>query len=211
MAGSRFKDRWTVVPRALSDAPGRAEFCVASMALSMFDGLRDTHRVPVARSVTVEVSTLDAEWERLGRPPVSVVKCDVEGNELAILDGEGHVGRRHPGAHLVRAVADDDAQARGPERARGVQHVLEQGPAREPVQDLGQVREHALALARGQDDDLEHGPGALLALAQLADGLDAVLLAAQAQVGQHDVGRVLGGQSHGLVGAGRQGHAATQR
>lgn len=87
VAGSRFKDRWTVVPKALSDSPGRAEFCVASTALSMFDGLRDTHRVSVAGSVTVDVSTLDAEWERLGRPPVSVVKCDVEGNELAILDG----------------------------------------------------------------------------------------------------------------------------
>jgi FkbM family methyltransferase len=87
VAGRRFKDRWTVVPKALSDSPGQAEFCLASPELSMFDGLRDTRRVAMARNVTVDVSTLDAEWERLGRPPVSVIKCDVEGNELAILNG----------------------------------------------------------------------------------------------------------------------------
>jgi FkbM family methyltransferase len=86
---SRFADRWTIVPRALSDSRGQAEFCLASKELSMFDGLRDTHRVTVAQSVTVDVSTLDAEWERLGRPAVSAIKCDVEGNELAILNGAG--------------------------------------------------------------------------------------------------------------------------
>ena len=86
-SGSRFRDRWSVVPKALSDCPGQAEFSLASKELSMFDGLRDTHRVTAAGRVTVDVSTLDAEWERLGRPPVSIVKCDVEGNELAILNG----------------------------------------------------------------------------------------------------------------------------
>lgn len=89
VSGSRFKDRWTIVPKALSDSPGEAEFCLASKELSMFDGLRDTRRVSMARSVTVDVSTLDAEWERLGRPPVSVIKCDVEGNDLAVLNGAG--------------------------------------------------------------------------------------------------------------------------
>lgn len=86
---SRFKNRWTVVARALSDSSGQAEFCLASKELSMFDGLRDTRRVTVTRSVTVDVSTLDAEWEGLGRPVVSAIKCDVEGNELAILNGAG--------------------------------------------------------------------------------------------------------------------------
>ena len=84
---SSFKNRWVIIQRALSDTQGQAEFHLASKELSMFDGLRDTRRVTVARTVTVEVSTLDAEWNSLGRPVVSVIKCDVEGNELAILTG----------------------------------------------------------------------------------------------------------------------------
>ena len=84
---SCFKNRWVIIPRALSDTQEQAEFHLASKELSMFDGLRDTQRVTIARTVTVEVSTLDAEWSRLGRPVVSVIKCDVEGNELAILRG----------------------------------------------------------------------------------------------------------------------------
>ena len=43
----------------------------------------------------------------------------------------------------------------GASAARGVDHVREKGPAGERMQDLGQVRAHALALARGQDHDLQ--------------------------------------------------------
>ena len=84
---SSFKNRWVIIQRALSDTQGRAEFHLAAKELSMFDGLRDTRRVTVARTVTVEVSTLDKEWDTLGRPVVSVIKCDVEGNELASSHG----------------------------------------------------------------------------------------------------------------------------
>ena len=91
---SRFKNRWSIVPRALSDTQRQAEFHLASKELSMFDGLRDTRRVTISRTVTVEVSTLDAEWSTLGRPVVSVIKCDVEGNELAILRGAGFLLER---------------------------------------------------------------------------------------------------------------------
>ena len=61
----------------------------------MFDGLRDTRRVTIGESVTVEVSTVDAEWIALGRPVVSVIKCDVEGNEFAILKGAERLFDRH--------------------------------------------------------------------------------------------------------------------
>jgi hypothetical protein len=55
-------------------------------------------------------------------------------------------------------VADDHAQARGRGGAR-FDHVGEQRPPGERVQDLGQVGVHALALAGGQDDDLQWGGG----------------------------------------------------
>jgi FkbM family methyltransferase len=89
VAESHFGDRWTVIPRALSDFEGQAEFYVVSKEWSMFEGLRDTHRVTASGSVTVGVSTVDVEWGRLDRPRVSVMKCDVEGGELSILHGAG--------------------------------------------------------------------------------------------------------------------------
>ncbi len=91
---SSFKNRWVIVARALSDIQGQAEFYLASEELSMFDGLRDTRRAVITRTVPVEVSTLDKEWSTLGCPVVSVIKCDVEGNELAILRGAEAVLRR---------------------------------------------------------------------------------------------------------------------
>jgi FkbM family methyltransferase len=94
IADSPFKSRWTMIPRALSDSQGDAPFYLASKELSMFDGLRDTRRVIIGESATVEVSTVDAEWIALGRPVVSVIKCDVEGNEFAILKGAEFVLER---------------------------------------------------------------------------------------------------------------------
>src|SRR3970282_214451 len=41
------------------------------------------------------------------------------------------------------------------ERARRLQHVREQRPAREPVQHLGGIRAHALAESGGKHDHLE--------------------------------------------------------
>lgn len=39
------------------------------------------------QKVTVKLSTLDAEWKAIGRPPVSMVKIDVEGKEPEVLQG----------------------------------------------------------------------------------------------------------------------------
>ena len=44
------------------------------------------------------------------------------------------------------------------ERARGVEHVREQRPAGQRMQHLGQVGAHALALARGENEDFERHP-----------------------------------------------------
>jgi len=47
--------------------------------------------------LAVRQTTLDAIWERAGRPPVSVVKIDVEGGELAVLSGAGDLlASEHP-------------------------------------------------------------------------------------------------------------------
>jgi hypothetical protein len=55
----------------------------------------------------------------------------------------------------VAAVAVDHVDRRRRERACGLQHVRQQRTSRDRQQHLGPGRAHALALARGQDHDVE--------------------------------------------------------
>jgi FkbM family methyltransferase len=87
ISGSGLAARWRLVERALSDHAGELPFVVGSPADSLFEGFRSDARLPGARSISVPVSTLDAEWIALGRPDVSVIKIDVEGADGLVLDG----------------------------------------------------------------------------------------------------------------------------
>jgi len=87
---SRFRDRWEVIPKAATEQPG-ADITFTTFdcpGADVFDGLRDTGRTgALARQVTVPTTTVDTEWQSRGRPPVSVLKVDVEGAELGVLAG----------------------------------------------------------------------------------------------------------------------------
>lgn len=86
-AGSPFRSRWTVIGKALGNRAGEAEFHTGGLENSAFDGLQNTQRGGAKTVVRVPLSTLDAEWEALGRPRISVMKIDVEGAELQVLQG----------------------------------------------------------------------------------------------------------------------------
>ncbi len=85
--GSRFGARWSVIPEAAGEAIGEAEFTLSAPEHSAFDGFQPTSRVPATGAAKVKVTTLDAEWEKLGRPDVSIIKCDVEGADALVLKG----------------------------------------------------------------------------------------------------------------------------
>ncbi|MGI8437652.1 MAG: FkbM family methyltransferase [Chthoniobacterales bacterium] len=87
VAQSPFGDRWSVIPKGASDRTGTAEFSVADPPSGMFDGFKATNRVCEVGRVLVQVTTLDSEWKSLGQPDVSTIKIDVEGAELAVLNG----------------------------------------------------------------------------------------------------------------------------
>lgn len=93
MAGAPFGDRWTLVEKAVGAAPGTITFTLSSEANSLFDGIRPTQRVESAAQVQVEMTTLDAEWHRLGKPRVSLIKIDVEGAESEVLRGAAELLR----------------------------------------------------------------------------------------------------------------------
>jgi FkbM family methyltransferase len=82
-----WKSRWKVVEKAAGDRSESVQMSLSPRHLGGFDGIRYTQRVTSAGVVTIEMTTIDAEWHALGRPPVSCLKLDVEGAELMALSG----------------------------------------------------------------------------------------------------------------------------
>jgi FkbM family methyltransferase len=91
IADSRYKDRWHLVTKAAGVAVGTTEFHVSPASFDLFDGVAQTGRIRGGRAVQLEMTTLDAEWDALGRPKVSVIKIDVEGWESEVLAGAGEL------------------------------------------------------------------------------------------------------------------------
>ena len=77
------------------------------------------------------------------------------GAELGFLPGPAQVGGIERLTHLLATVTIHDADVPGTELARGVDHMPQQGLSRQRMQDLGQVGMHPLALARGENDDVQ--------------------------------------------------------
>lgn len=87
-AESPFADRWTVLPKAVGARAGTVKFTLNAPANSPYDGMYAIDRIDSdRRQVEVELTTIDAEWKRLGSPHVSALKVDVEGAELDVLKG----------------------------------------------------------------------------------------------------------------------------
>ena len=84
---SRYAHRWNVVGKAASSTVGEVSFTIGAPQNGAFDGLVATGRVPSSGIVQVEATTIDKEWKALGTPSVSVLKCDVEGAEVDVLNG----------------------------------------------------------------------------------------------------------------------------
>lgn len=99
VAGSAYRDRWTIVPKAVSDRPGELDFAIGRSRDALFEGFSDP--ASGERSIKVGVTTLDAEWTRLDRPDVSLIKIDVEGAEGLVLEGAAEVCRARRPALIV--------------------------------------------------------------------------------------------------------------
>jgi FkbM family methyltransferase len=87
---SRFRDRWEVVPKAVTERPGEVVPFIAHPGPGgdVYEGLRATGRgTPFDVEVKVQTTSIDADWDARGRPPVSLLKVDVEGGELGVLAG----------------------------------------------------------------------------------------------------------------------------
>ncbi len=84
---SPWKERWRTVFKAVGDRAGETEFHVSNATHGGYDGIKWTRRAERIGTETVPMTTLDDEWRALGRPPVSCIKLDIEGAEMAALKG----------------------------------------------------------------------------------------------------------------------------
>jgi FkbM family methyltransferase len=84
---SPYGERWRIIGKAAGREIGNLDFFMATVELGALDGFKDTKRAGDTHKITVPVTTLDAEWEAMGNPNVSVIKIDVEGAELETLHG----------------------------------------------------------------------------------------------------------------------------
>jgi FkbM family methyltransferase len=84
---SSFKDRWTIVGKAVSDKPGEVDFFLSDSTNGAFDSLRNTERVKIAGVVKVDCTTIDTIWNQIGKPEISFIKSDIEGADLLALKG----------------------------------------------------------------------------------------------------------------------------
>lgn len=99
--GSPYRNRWQLVSKAVGRSPGTTEFHVSPASFDLFDSIAHGGRIRGATSVQLEMTTLDHEWQQLGRPAVSVIKIDVEGWESEVLQGAKElIGSQRPGILL---------------------------------------------------------------------------------------------------------------
>jgi len=113
---SPYRERWVIVGKAASARDGSAPLRVGALALGAYDSLVDTDRGGPQSTVQVPLTTLDAEWQALGKPPVTVVKIDVEGCELDVIAGASAlISRDRPAIVLEWSAANLQAAGRQPD------------------------------------------------------------------------------------------------
>jgi FkbM family methyltransferase len=91
----------TVVPVALGRVPGTGTLVLHPPDNFGASSLRPDDASAHYPRAQVEVTTLDEALDRFGRPAVDLVKIDVEGGELDVLDGARGTLAANPGIVLI--------------------------------------------------------------------------------------------------------------
>lgn len=76
---------------ALGEKKGYVDFEVHDSKHVSGDGLMDTGRSGLTKTIKVTMNTLDDWWEKMGKPEIDVVKIDTEGAELWVLNGSSNL------------------------------------------------------------------------------------------------------------------------
>lgn len=84
---SSFKERWTILNKAVSNNNNEIDLYIASNADGAYESIMDTKRVSFSGTVKVQGITIDEIWNSMNNPAVSFIKSDIEGADLLALEG----------------------------------------------------------------------------------------------------------------------------
>jgi FkbM family methyltransferase len=85
---SPFQSRWQIIEKAVGNFDGISHFSQhIKLGDDAFDSVLPTNRSGASNTVEVPITTLDSVWKEQNLPTISVIKIDVEGFELAVLEG----------------------------------------------------------------------------------------------------------------------------
>ena len=87
------------LPQALAERAGHLPFCSIRGGGSRLDPLSTSSKR--GNALVVEAVSLDAFFARLGWPKVDLIKLDIEGGELAALEGMRNLVLRNAGLQLI--------------------------------------------------------------------------------------------------------------
>jgi FkbM family methyltransferase len=103
----------TVVPTAIGEEQGEAEFYIVHGYETGFSGRKRPNVAGRIEMLTVPLSTLDASRRDLGIRDVDLIKIDVEGGELAVLRGASRLLSTPPRPVVVCEISDERAKPWG--------------------------------------------------------------------------------------------------
>ena len=89
-----FSDRITVISQGLADRPGGSEIFLPRDTGHVGASLRELHPGEMSRKLTIRLTTLDESLPANTGDPLDLLKCDVEGAELMVLQGGARVIER---------------------------------------------------------------------------------------------------------------------
>src|SRR5204862_7082374 len=100
-----------IIASAAGDQPGQARLAAADLATHASQATLHPEQHPgsATESITVPVARLDA----LVSEPVDLMKIDVEGHEMAVLDGAANLFRRFPPRYIVIELHGDNLARAG--------------------------------------------------------------------------------------------------
>ena len=146
---------WQIAAPALADAVVRSQAMKATTIAEIFvEEGRIEHRSQCRCSEERHIAEQDQHTIGIRRTRHRLQHC-MPRAELLGLQCPANTGRWKRGANRFRPMAVDNAHIARTQFTGAIEHVRQQGPARQGLQHLRQVGSHAGTLPRGQDDDAQ--------------------------------------------------------